>query len=382
MRSLLAVIPVVFLALLALLFGVRVVDHAVNRTRHPTRDRPDRAAVATGAMPPVVDLHSDVLLWSRPLLERSARGHVDLPRLREGGFVLQVFSATNSFPLWSNYRRTPAGPDLVSLLALCQRWPAAAWCSPLERAFVQAEALRAGAAQSGGRLVVVERAADLAAIDARAGAVGAILSIEGLHALDGDPGAIDRLFAAGFRVFGLVHMTDTDVAGSAHGWRKGGLTPFGRRVVARIDSLGAIVDLAHASSATIDDVLDAGVARVIVSHGGVDGTCPGNRNLSDGELSRIAAAGGLVGIGFWKGAVCGEDAAAIARAIRYAADAIGADHVALGSDFDGAVKTPFDAAGVSRLVPALAAEGFTDPEIAAIMGGNALRFFAASLPRD
>lgn len=380
MRVVTAVIPIALAGLLAFLYAVPVVDRALNRTRVATHDAP---ATSAATAPPVVDLHCDALLWKRPLLLRSPRGHVDLPRLRQGGYVLQVFSATNSFPLGANYRRTPAAPDLVALLAVCHRWPTSAWHSPLERALVQARTLREEAARSAGGLFLVERVADLPPPGHdSARAVGALLSIEGLHGLNGDTGAIDRLFAAGFRIFGLVHMTDTDVAGSAHGWRKGGLTPFGRRVVARIDSLGGIVDLAHASPAAIADVLDAGPARVMVSHTGVDGTCPGNRNLADEELERIAAAGGIVGIGFWKGAVCGTDATAIARAIRHTADVAGVAHVALGSDFDGAVVTPFDAAGVTSLGPALAAEGFSSDEIASIMGGNALRFLAASLPRD
>jgi microsomal dipeptidase-like Zn-dependent dipeptidase len=151
-------------------------------------------------------------------------------------------------------------------------------------------------------------------------------------------------------------------------------------VVARLDSLGAIIDLAHASDATIEDVLTVSTRPVLVSHTGVDGICPGQRNLSDDHLVRIAARGGIVGIGFWKGAVCGEDAAAIARAIRYAVRVAGIDAVSLGSDFDGAVRTPFDAAGLSTLTDALLEEGFTDEEIARIMGLNALEFFMHALP--
>ncbi|MDH4037288.1 MAG: membrane dipeptidase [Candidatus Krumholzibacteria bacterium] len=376
MRFISAFVPLFVLAVLAFLFGVAVVDRAANRTR-----------VARGGVPPttlpVVDLHSDALLWNRPLLERSRRGHVDLPRLRDGGVVIQVFSATNAFPLGANYRRTPQGPDLVTLVAVCNRWPEAAWRSPVERALAQAETFHRTALASGGRLVPVLRASDVQMIreERMSGTTGGVLLVEGLHGLHGDLFAIDRLFAAGFRVFGLVHMTDTALAGSAHGWHKGGLTTLGRRAVARIDSLGGIVDLAHASSATIGDVLAGGVRRVMVSHAGVDGTCPGNRNLSDDELRGIAAAGGIVGIGFWDGAVCGDDAAAVARAIRHAADVAGVDHVALGSDFDGAVAMPFDASGVQRLVPALEAAGFSDGEIGSILGGNALRFLAESLPR-
>ena len=122
--------------------------------------------------------------------------------------------------------------------------------------------------------------------------------------------------------------------------------------------------------------------RVMVSHTGVDGTCPGERNLSDDQLRRIAAHGGVIGIGFWRGATCGEDAASIARAIRYAVDIAGIDAVALGSDFDGAVRTPFDSAHLVELTDALLVEGFTAGEIARIMGLNVREFFLRSLPPE
>ncbi|HEX5132263.1 MAG TPA: membrane dipeptidase [Candidatus Krumholzibacteria bacterium] len=378
MRLAIRVLAVIcFLAGIAL-YGVRAADRFLNAPRRPA----DRAAPGNpvGRPVPVVDLHTDALLWDRPLLERASTGQVDLPRLREGHVILEVFSATNSFPLGANYRRTPPGPDLVGLVAVANHWPSASWDSPLERALAQAAVLHRTADASHGRLRLVTSRDGLPSPGSDADSTAAILSIEGLHGLHDGVAAVDRLFAAGFRIFGLAHMTDNAVAGSAHGWRKGGLTPFGYRVVARIDSLGGIVDLAHASASTITDVLATGATRVMVSHTGVDGTCPGNRNLSDGELRAIAATGGIVGIGFWKGAVCGDDLAAIARAIRHAADVAGADHVALGSDFDGAVRTPVDAAGIQQLVPALRAAGFSASEIAAIMGGNAIRFLERTLP--
>ena len=120
--------------------------------------------------------------------------------------------------------------------------------------------------------------------------------------------------------------------------------------------------------------------NVIVSHTGVDGTCPGERNLSDDHVKGIAAHGGIIGIGFWPGAVCGDDATAIARAIRHAVNVAGINAVALGSDFDGTVRTPFDASGLVYLTDALLEEGFSEDEIADIMGLNALEFFLRSLP--
>ena len=104
------------------------------------------------------------------------------------------------------------------------------------------------------------------------------------------------------------------------------------------------------------------------------------RNLSDEHLRGIAATGGLVGIGFWPTASGGDDAEAIARSIKHATNVAGMDHVALGSDFDGAVQTPFDASGMVQVTDALLLAGFKDDEVAKVMGGNALRVLAECLP--
>ena len=141
-----------------------------------------------------------------------------------------------------------------------------------------------------------------------------------------------------------------------------------------------IVDVAHASPKAIDDVLSIAMRPVVVSHTGVKGTCDNQRNLSDDQLRGIAKTGGLIGIGFWDTAVCGEDARAIAKAIRYTADLIGADHVALGSDFDGSVKAPFDTSGEALVTEALIDEGFSDDDIAKVMGGNVERLLGEYLP--
>ncbi len=178
-----------------------------------------------------------------------------------------------------------------------------------------------------------------------------------------------------------THFFDNEWGGSAHGTRKGGLTEEGRELIRRMEARGMIVDLAHASHATIDDVLAMTTRPVVVSHTGVRGTCDNTRNLGDEQLKRIAATGGVIGIGFWETATCGTDAAAIARAIRHAANVVGARHVALGSDFDGTVTTPFDATGVVTVTDALLASGFNEDEIALIMGGNVLRVLSETLPR-
>jgi microsomal dipeptidase-like Zn-dependent dipeptidase len=177
-----------------------------------------------------------------------------------------------------------------------------------------------------------------------------------------------------------VHFFDTAFAGSAHGVGKGGLNAAGRALVTGLEQRSMLLDLAHASEKTIDDALAVARRPVVVSHTGVKGTCDNARNLSDAHLRGVARTGGVIGIGFWETAVCGRDAAAIARAIRHTATVAGIDHVALGSDFDGAVATPFDAAGLAALTEALLAEGFDDDGVARIMGGNAVRVLQSALP--
>jgi membrane dipeptidase len=117
-----------------------------------------------------------------------------------------------------------------------------------------------------------------------------------------------------------------------------------------------------------------------VSHTGVKGTCNNNRNLSDEQLKHIAAKGGLVGIGFWQYATCGSDIAAIVKAIRYTVNLIGVEHVALGSDWDGYVATPIDAAGMGAVTAGLAKENFDETAIRKIMGENVIAFLLRTLP--
>jgi len=332
----------------------------------------------------VVDLHADSLLWGRDLLVRADRGHVDLPRLVEGNVALQVFAVPTKVPRHLNIERNDDRTDDIALVALVQGWPGATWRSLMARAEYLARRLTEMAARSGGTFVVVRTTADLESLLARRTAgetvVGGLLAIEGAHALDGDPAGVDRLFDAGYRIVGLAHFFDNAVAGSAHGVRQGGLTADGRQVIRRLEARSMLVDLAHASSATIDDALAIASRPLLVSHTGVRGRADNARNLSDDQLRAIAATGGLVGIGFWPTATGGDDGASIARAIAHAVAVIGADHVGLGSDFDGAVRMPFDASGLAVLTAALLAEGFDEAAIADVMGGSAARLLARSLP--
>ncbi|MWV11510.1 peptidase M19 [Pseudomonas sp. R-28-1W-6] len=332
----------------------------------------------------VADLHDDALLWQRDILERHSYGHADLPRLLEGHVGLQVFATVTKTPRGLNYQSNGSDSDNITLLAMAQRWPRATWSSLLERALYQGQKLQQAAADSQGRLLLIRSRGDLQAFletwkqDPQH--LAALLATEGLHPLEGKLENVDRLYDAGFRIAGLTHFFDNEVGGSAHGLEKGGLTPFGRQVIARLEQKSMLVDLAHASQPLIDDVLAIAKRPVLVSHTGVAGTCKGPRNLSDEHLQRIAANGGLIGIGYWDAAVCETSVGAIVRAIRYTADKVGVEHVALGSDFDGTVHTPFDTTGLAQITEGLLRAGFSQADIARIMGGNVQRLLLANLP--
>ncbi len=357
----------------------RMLNPVINKPPYPVSQRAAKLHETLF----VADMHADSLLWGRDINADAAVAQVDVPKLVRGNVALQAFTVVTKTPRGLNIERNDDLTDNILLLALAQRQPFANLSSLTRRALWQAGRLHEYAAASGGALTVIENKRDLGAFIERRKtqkAIGGWLGIEGAHALDGDLNNLDELYAAGFRMISPTHFFDNDIAGSAHGIEKYGLTDKGREFVRRMEAKRMFIDIAHASPKTIDDILAMATRPVVVSHTGVKGTCDNNRNLSDDQLRRIAATGGVIGIGFWDTAICGEDAAAIARAIKYAASIAGVEHVALGSDFDGSVKVPFDASGVPLITEALIAEGFSDNDIALIMGGNVLRLLSEYLP--
>jgi microsomal dipeptidase-like Zn-dependent dipeptidase len=360
-----------------LLLGPGIIEGGMNKvaaTRLPALG--DRAKALHSRLA-IADMHADTLLWKRNLLDPAKRGQVDLPRLEAGNVALQIFSSVTKTPKRQNYDSNGADSDNITLLAVAQLQPPRTWNSLLERSLWHSEKLRRAETGSRGRLRIVRSGIDVRRLlaDRTAGrkVTGAVLSIEGLQNLEGRLENLGRLHAAGFRMAGLAHFFDNEVAGSMHGVRKGGLTPLGRQVVREMERLGMIVDIAHSSHAAVAEVLAMAKKPVVSSHGGVQATCKVNRNLTDEEIRGVARTGGLVGIGYWDAAVCDLRPAAIAAAIAHVRDLVGVDHVALGSDFDGAVTTGFDTAGLVNVTQALVDRGFTDEEIAKVMGGNLLR---------
>ncbi|HEX7331910.1 MAG TPA: dipeptidase [Pyrinomonadaceae bacterium] len=363
----LLIVVVIILALNFVLF--RQMGRILNRSRSAP---PYQAVEATQALHRrlrIADMHDDSLMWRRDLLTRSSWGHVDVPRLIDGNVAVQGFSVVTE-------NTTP--------FAIVDGWPLATWMSMFARAQYQASKLHQMAEASGGKLVLIKSREDLSKYLARRnnepGLTAGFLSLEGAQALDGDPNNLDRLFDAGFRMIGITHFSDNELGGSSSGRRKGGLTDLGRTLIERMEKKGVIIDLAHASPQLVDDVLNIARRPVIVSHTGVQGNCAGDRNLSDAQLRRIAQNGGLVGIGYWDGAICGKDVDAIVKAIRYAVTITSVDNVCLGSDFDGAITAPFDTSGLVLLTEALLRNGFTEDEVKKIMGENAIRLLETGLP--
>jgi microsomal dipeptidase-like Zn-dependent dipeptidase len=377
----LALIAVAGAAFLILAPGM--IERGMNKvvaTKLPTVTDSTRKLHATLE---IADLHEDTLLWKRDLLDRADRGHVDLPRLIEGNVALQVFSSVTKTPKGQNYDANSAETDNITLLAVAQLQPPRTWTSLLERSLYHAQKLERAAARSDGRLHVIRSPEELdillAARELGQKATGGLLSIEGLQNMEGKLENLDRLHAAGFRMAGLVHFFDNEIAGSMHGEKKGGLTPLGRQTIARMEQLGMIVDIAHSSHATVAEVLKIAKRPVVSSHGGVQAVCKINRNLSDAEIRGVAKTGGVVGIGYWDAAICGTEPEKVAAAIAHVRDLVGIDHVGLGSDFDGATTTGFDTAQLVYVTQALVDRGFTLEEIGKVMGGNVLRVIRAGM---
>lgn len=382
-RILLAVLGLVLVAALAFFtLAPGIVERSMNQVvAIPLKITP--RARALHATLQIADMHADTLLWQRSLLDRSERGQIDLPRLLAGNYTLQVFSSVTKTPKGQNYDANPSDTDNITALAIADLQPPRTWGSLLQRSLWHAQKLDRYAAASNGQLRVIRSPADLDRLLAdRAGGkkvVGGMLSIEGLQDLEGKLANLDVLYRAGFRMAGLAHFFDNEVAGSMHGEAKAGLTPLGRQVVRRMEALGMVVDVAHSSHATIAEVLAMAQRPVVASHGGVQATCKVNRNLTDDEIRGIARTGGVIGIGYWDAAICSTQPAAAAAAIAHVRDVAGIDHVGLGSDFDGAVTTGFDASQLAAVTQALIDHGFSDGDIANVMGGNVLRVLKAGI---
>ncbi|MFY0690030.1 MAG: membrane dipeptidase [Cyclobacteriaceae bacterium] len=331
----------------------------------------------------VCDLQANNLLWDRGVLNRNSHGYVDIPRLIEGGYTLQVFNAVVHTPSDLNSTSNNSTSDRITLLAAANRWPIRTWFDRTERAIYQSQMLH-DAANESSNLEIIKNKEDLNYLTmlrrANSYKVGGILSFEGLEALEEDINNIDRLYDAGYRIAGLVHFSDNAIGGSATGINKSGLTEFGRTVIRNLERRGVILDLAHASDQLITEVLNNTSVPILVSHTSAFGGEDISQGISDDQLRRIANRGGIIGIGFGLRNEKAINPAQIVQRISHATQIAGIEHVALGSNFDGAVEISFDASQIILITQSLLNEGFNDSEIKLIMGENVIRFLTENLP--
>ena len=336
-------------------------------------------------MIPVFDGHNDAITREDAADFATGRdgGHLDLPRARAGGLAGGIFALFTPTPGAERIDFDRAGGRMEVELA----------------APIGPEIAAATTSQAAGRLLGLERDGHLrivrtvADLDAARedGVLAAVMHHEGAEAIDPGLHALELWYAAGLRSLGPVWSRPNAFAHGVPFVFPGspdtgpGLTAAGRRLVRRCAELGIAVDLSHLNEAGFWDVARLDGAPLIASHSGVHALCASTRNLTDAQLDAIAVSGGLVGIVFAAPFIRADGAddpdtplATIVAHVRYAVDRIGIEHVALGSDFDGATVPDElgDVAGLPRLLDALAAAGFTEDEVRAIAWDNWRRVLA------
>jgi membrane dipeptidase len=328
-------------------------------------------AWAIHAEAPAIDLHADPLLWSRFLdydLNRRHRpplpygwlgGHVDVPRMLEGGMGGQFFG-------------------LVSLPVL-----------DLDLAGIihdQIDRLERAAAQSGGKLRLA-RGADEVVEAARDGAIAALLGIEGAHCLGGRIDRLDRFAARGVRYLGLLHFTANELGRPAQGAGRDdslGLTELGRDVIARCEELGVIVDLAHINKKGFMEACAMATRPMYVTHTGVSGVNDMWRNIDDEQLRAVARKGGAVGVIFCPAFLGKDGIGAVVDHLAHIVNVAGDDVPALGSDWDGFIRPTKgleEASKLPDLTDAMIARGMPRVTIRKILRDNALRVIREVPPR-
>lgn len=339
-------------------------------------------------MIPVFDGHNDALTREdgENLGRRCEGGHLDLPRMREGGMRGGIFAIF-----------TPSDGEPSRQISFGAR---GSYSEPLAEP-VAHEVAAAHATRIADRLLELERRGEVVVARAIADVDGArdgdsppvaVMHLEGAEAIDPDLELLAAWHGRGLRSLGPVWSRDNAFA---HGvpFRfpslpdvGPGLTDRGSALVAACAELGILVDLSHLNEAGFWDVARLEPGPLVASHSGAHALCPASRNLTDPQLDAIGASEGLVGIVFATPFLRPDFAddpdtplGLIADHARYVADRIGVAHVALGSDFDGATIPAGlgDASGLPRLIPALADRGFDSGEIDAICWRNWRRVLAA-----
>jgi membrane dipeptidase len=318
----------------------------------------------------VLDLHADtaklmdklgydLAMRHDPMPRRiNVFGHVDVPRLREGGVAGQFFS------FWT----TP--------------YPERGCARSVAR---QLDALDDAIARHPGELTWTRSGAEVRAAKA-AGRIAALGGIEGGQALEGELDAIEAFARRGVRYLGLLHFSANAIGRPAHGRGSDpahGLTGFGRDVIRECERCGVIVDLAHINRRGFFEALALGHHPPMVSHTGVLGVHQHWRNIDDEQLRAVADQGGCVGVIFARRYLGSASIDAVVDHLLHIIDVAGDDLPALGSDFDGFVVPPEgleDVAALPNLTVALSRRGVAPRVLEKILGGNVLRVLDAVPP--
>ncbi|HLS89015.1 MAG TPA: dipeptidase [Sphingobacteriaceae bacterium] len=307
----------------------------------------------------VVDAHADTVLDiinGRPLGRRSRRGHVDLPRLRDGGVKVQVFAHY----IQGEYKPDRALPRFLELL----------------------DAFLTEVDANASHITVVKTVAQLEEAVSQ-GKIAAVLAIEGGEALAGRLAVLRIFHRLGVRLIGLTWNERNDLAdGVGESGTGGGLSRLGVAVVQEMNRLGMVVDVSHLSDAGFWHVMEVSSRPVVASHSNCRALCNHPRNLSDEQIKALARNGGVMGMNFYPPFVDEDPRQAtidrIVDHMEHIVQLVGPDHVGLGSDFDGIDSTPIDLEDVSklpRLTEAMVRRGFSDADIRKILGENFLRVF-------
>lgn len=334
---------------------------------------------------PIFDGHHDALTRTTAdrLVPGRPDGHLDLPRARAGGLVASI---------WAIFVDGP-GADMDFTAG-----PGGGYDIPLADEVPQTDAA-ADATVFAGRLLALERAGHLrvartvADLDdaANGGAPAAVMHLEGAEAIDQNLEALELWHAAGLRSLGPV-WSRPNAFGHGVPFRfpstpdtGPGLTAAGRALVARCDALGIAVDVSHLNARGFWDVAETSSKPLIASHCGAHALAPASRNLTDDQLDAVGRTGGIVGIPYIVDFLRADGAldrstplTTVVAHVRHVAERIGVEHVGFGSDFDGGdiPDELGDVAGMPRLLAALADDGFTADEVAAIAWGNWRRVLA------
>ncbi|MDA7821518.1 dipeptidase [Gammaproteobacteria bacterium] len=377
---------IVILVASALMLLPKMLDKSMNPVSEHAPFVVSKEALALHNTLIVGDWHADSALWNRDLKKTYDYGHADIPRLQAGNVALQMFTTVTKSPSGQNYDSNETGAnDNITALAIVQRWPIKTWSSLFERAMYQANKIKDLEKRDPENFMLIESQYDLGIFLLKRvnnpKMVGGLIGTEGSHALDGNLDNVERLYENSFRMMSLQHFFDNKLGGSLHGTSGAGLTEFGRQAIDEMQRLDIIIDVSHSSENVVKDVLSISNQPLVISHTGFNGYCKSPRNISDSLMIEIAEKGGLIGVGFWDAAVCDNTPRSVAEAIIYGISLIGAEHVALGSDFDGTITPGFDTSELVAITHELLELGLGKEEIRKVMGENMLSFLQDNLPK-